>query len=64
MSTAVEAVAAKHMGMKVCAISCLTCMGAGMEDVQLSHEEVEKNAEQSSSDFIQLITTLLEKMPE
>lgn len=62
MSTAAEAVAAKHMGMKVCAISCLTCMGAGMEDVELSHEEVEKNAEQSSADFIKLISSFLDKI--
>lgn len=63
MSTAAEAVAAKHMGMKVCAISCLTCMGAGMEDVELSHEEVEKNAEKASEDFTKLITSFLEKLP-
>ena len=64
MSTAVEAVAAKHMGMKVCAISCLTCMGAGMENVELSHEEVEKNAEESSEDFKKLIASFLEKIPD
>lgn len=62
MSTAVEAVAARHMGMKVCAISCLTCMGAGMEDVELSHEEVENNAEKSSADFFKLITSFLDKL--
>ena len=62
MSTAVEAVAAKHMGMKVCAISCLTCMGAGMEDMELSHEKKKKNAEESSSEFIKLITSFLDKI--
>ena len=62
MSTAVEAAAAKHMGMKVCAIVCLTCMGAGMEDAELSHEEVEENAGKSSADFGKLITSFLDKI--
>ena len=62
MSTAVEAAAAKHMGMKVCVIVCLTCMGAGMEDAELSHEEVEENAGKSSADFGKLITSFLDKI--
>lgn len=56
MSTAAEAVAANHMGMKVCAISCITNMGCGMLDQPLSHEEVQETADRVAIDFKRLIT--------
>lgn len=56
MSTACEAVAAHHMGMKLCAISCVTCMAAGVEDVPLSHEEVQKAADRVAPVFQKLVT--------
>ena len=37
MSTACEAIAANHMGMKICGISCISNMACGMTDEQLSH---------------------------
>ena len=37
MSTACEAVAANHMGMKVCGISCITNLAAGMSKQKLDH---------------------------
>lgn len=40
MSTACEAVAARHAGIKVCGISCITNQAAGISPVPLSHEEV------------------------
>ena len=40
MSTACEAAAARHMGLKVCGISCITNQAAGISPVPLSHEEV------------------------
>ena len=40
MSTACEAAAACHMGLKVCGISCITNQAAGISPVPLSHEEV------------------------
>lgn len=40
MSTACEAVAARHMGMRVCGISCITNKGAGISQHALTHEEV------------------------
>lgn len=40
MSTACEAVAARHMGLRVCGVSCITNKGAGIAQHALTHEEV------------------------
>ncbi len=56
MSTAAEAVAANHMGMKVCGISCITNMGCGMLEQPLSHEEVQETADRVAVDFKRLVT--------
>ena len=56
MSTAAEAVAANHMGMKVCGISCITNLGCGMLDQPLSHEEVQETADRVAIDFKKLVT--------
>ena len=56
MSTAAEAVAANHMGMKVCGISCITNLGCGMLDQPLSHEEVQETADRVATDFKKLVT--------
>ena len=59
MSTAAEAVAANHMGMKVCGISCITNMGCGMLDQPLSHEEVQETADRVAIDFKRLVTACI-----
>lgn len=56
MSTACEAIAANHMGMKVCGISCISNLGCGMTDQPLSAEEVKETADRVASLFKQLIT--------
>ena len=45
MSTACEAMAARHMGMKVCGISCITNLAAGMSTQKLDHKEVQETAD-------------------
>lgn len=55
MSTACEAVAAKHMGMKICGISCITNPGAGITMKPLSHEEVQETADKAAPQFKALI---------
>ena len=56
MSTAAEAVAANHMGMKVCGISCITNLGCGMLEQPLSHEEVQETADRVAIQFKDLVT--------
>lgn len=62
MSTACEAMAARHMGMKVCGISCITNLAAGMSDVPLNHKEVQETADKVSKQFKQLITGVIESI--
>ncbi len=56
MSTACEAMAARHMGLKVCGISCITNMAAGMTSQPLNHKEVQETADRVASDFRKLVT--------
>ena len=56
MSTACEAVAARHMGLKVCGISCITNMAAGMSGQPLNHEEVQETADRVAEEFCRLET--------
>ena len=56
MSTACEAIAANHMGMKVCGISCISNLGCAMTDQPLSAEEVKETADRVAPLFKQLIT--------
>jgi purine-nucleoside phosphorylase len=56
MSTACEAVAANHMGMKVCGISCISNLAAGISKIPLTHQEVQEMADQSAPQFKSLVT--------
>lgn len=62
MSTAVEAMAANHMGMKVCGISCISNLAAGMKDDPLTHEEVQETADRVAGEFKRLITASIENI--
>jgi len=55
MSTACEAVAANHMGMKVCGISCISNMAAGISKTPLTHEEVQETANKTAPRFKALL---------
>ena len=59
MSSAVEAIAASHMGMKVCGISCITNMSTGISKTKLSGEEVIEIANKVSGNFEKLVTELV-----
>jgi len=62
MSTAVEAMAANHMGMEVCGISCITNMAAGISKVQLDHKEVQETADRVAKTFKELLRKIIVNM--
>lgn len=62
MSTACEALAAKHMGLEICGISCITNLAAGMSDQPLDHKEVQETADRVAVQFKQLITAIIGKI--
>lgn len=59
MSTVVEAIAARHMGMRVCGVSCVCNLAAGLSKGTLSHEEVQQAADQASAVFAKLLLTAI-----
>lgn len=56
MSTACEAMAANHMGMRVCGISCISNLAAGISKHPLTHAEIQEMADRVAPVFKQLIT--------
>lgn len=59
MSTVPEAIVARHCGIKVAGISCITNMAAGILDQPLSHEEVNETAALVREQFKELIKNLV-----
>lgn len=55
MSTACEAIAANHAGMKICGISCVANLGCGLTDNPLTHKEVMEAADKAAPLFKKLI---------
>jgi len=62
MSTISEVIAARHLGMKVLAISCVTNMAAGILDQILTHEEVLETGERVRSAFTALLRAVLRRV--
>ena len=62
MSSGVEAIAASHMGMRVCGLCCITNMSTGISKTKLSGEEVLEIANKVSSSFEKLVTELVESL--
>lgn len=62
-STAVEAIAAKHMGMRICALNSITNFGAGMQS-EISQDGIEGTEKKLFDDFTVLISELLKRMQE
>ena len=61
MSTVVEAIAANHMGMKICGVSCVSNLAAGMNSAPLTHEEVQEAANAVAPKFEKLLTESVTK---
>jgi purine-nucleoside phosphorylase len=64
MSTVAEVIAARHMDMKVLAISCVTNMAAGILDQPLSHAEVMETGERVKTIFESLLCAVLPRVSQ
>lgn len=62
MSTVSEVIVARHSGIEVLGISCISNAAAGILDQPLSHEEVMETTERVKEQFLSLVLTVLPKM--
>lgn len=62
MSTVPEAIAARHQGMKVAGISCITNYGAGMTEEAINHEEVMETGARVAEVFKELLRRVIVKL--
>ena len=59
MSTVPEAIAARHMGLEVLGISCITNMAAGISDEPINHEEVMETGNRVRETFAELLRRVI-----
>ncbi|MBX6395062.1 MAG: purine-nucleoside phosphorylase [Alicyclobacillaceae bacterium] len=62
MSTVTEVIAARHAGMRVLGISCISNMAAGILDQPLTHEEVIETGKRIRKTFEQLVTQIVKQL--
>jgi len=62
MSTVPEAICARHMGLRVAGISCITNLAAGVSAQPLSHQEVIETTERVKNDFIRLLNLVIPRL--
>lgn len=62
MSTVVEAITANHCGMKICGISCICNLAAGMSEGELNHKEVQEAADAVAPKFEKLVTCVVREL--
>ena len=62
MSTACEAVAANHMGMRIVGISCISNLACGISPQPLSHKEVQEAADAVAPVFQKLVTQMIKEI--
>jgi purine-nucleoside phosphorylase len=61
MSTVPEAIVARHMGLKVLGISCITNMAAGISENPINHEEVMETGQRVRETFTHLLRRVIAK---
>jgi len=62
MSTVPETIAANHLGLRVCAVSCITNPAAGLHTSKLTHDEVTEMARSVEKKFSLLLDQFLENL--
>ncbi len=63
MSTVPEAIVARHLGMSVIGISCITNMAAGISEQAINHEEVMETGQKVKATFTQLLRQIITSLP-
>lgn len=61
MSTACEAIAARHAGVRVCGVSCISNKASGLGDEELSHLDVQQVADKRAEEFQRLVTACIRR---
>ena len=61
MSTVPEAIVARHMGLRVLGLSCITNMAAGISEAPINHEEVMETGQRVKETFTQLLRRVIPK---
>jgi purine-nucleoside phosphorylase len=62
MSTVPEVIVARHSGMEVLGISCISNMAAGILDQPLNHEEVIETTEKVKADFLRYVKAIVKEL--
>lgn len=62
MSTVPEAIVARHMGMEVLGISCITNMAAGISDEPINHDEVMETGNRVRDTFSGLLKRVIVRL--
>ncbi len=62
MSTVPEAIGAKHAGLNIAGIACITNFGAGLIDQKLDHEDVKHEANKAMEKFTTLVSAFIERL--
>ena len=62
MSTVSEAIAARHCGLRLGGISCITNMAAGLHDGELDHSDIKEEANKIKETFTKLLANTVKKL--
>lgn len=62
MSTVIEAITARHAGMRICGISCISNLACGMTDQPLTHAEVQECADKAAPKFRALVSEAIKNI--